>query len=462
MEMIDIRTLMLCFFLSALVGTLVLYLLWRQNRQRFEGTFLWVLDYGFLSIGLIMITARGAIPDWLSIVFSNTLLITGTFLGYVGTAKLLNKKPRILFNVILILVFAALMSYFYMVEDSLRIRTIILGFVSMILFLENGWILLFNIPAEKVRLTRFPGLLLAFYSIVNLIRALHAIFIDTGTNDFMHSNSMDKIAMTLSLLLLITLTFSLALMFNGFLYLDLARKREKLAELNATKDKLFSIIAHDMKSPFNTILGFTELLQESIAKKEEAESGRYAGIIHDSSRKAMDLLQNLLEWSQSQTGRLQIQLNRLNISTLVEEVMTLLKSTADHKNITLLNEIPKEAEVIADHDMTSAIFRNLLSNAIKFSYPEKPVYVTAREKDNTWEISVTDQGTGMEPKDIDKLFRIDQNYSRPGTGNEKGTGLGLLLCNELAEKQGLELKVLSNSGHGSTFTLTLPGVNQQA
>jgi signal transduction histidine kinase len=460
--MIDIRTLMLCFFLSALVGTFVIFLLWHQNRQRFRGIFFWVLDYGFLSIGLSLITLRELVPDWASIVFSNTLLTTGIFLGYVGTAKLLNKKPKVLINIVLIILYAIAMFYYSVIEDSLAIRTMFLGLVSMIIFAENAWILLFKVPEDKKRLTLFPGLLLGFYSIVNLARAIQAIIIPHGTNDFLHTNDIDKVVLVVSILLLITLTFSLALMFNGFLNVDLAKKREKLAELNATKDKLFSVIAHDLKSPFNTILGFTEILKENFAKKDEAESLRYAGIVHDSSKRAMDLLQNLLEWSQSQTGRLTINFTNLHIRDLVEQVFVLLKDTAEHKKISLINEIPQHAVVKADHDMTSTVFRNLLSNAIKFSHQGKQVYFSARQTQTYWEISVTDQGTGIDPEALDKLFRIDRNCTKPGTENEKGTGLGLLLCHEFAEKQGGELTVFSKLGEGSTFILSLPKAEPSA
>jgi signal transduction histidine kinase len=460
MELIDVRTLMLCFFLTAFVGTLVIFLLWRQNSSRFKGTFYWVLDYGFLTIGLSLITIRGAVPDWVSIIISNTLLITGTFLGYVGTARLLDKKPKIAANVILILIFAAVMFYSSVIQDSLRIRTMIIGIVSMIIFAENALLLLVNVPAEKARLTRFTGFLLAFYSLINFTRFIHALVSHPGSNDFMRTNTMDKLALMISLILLITLTFSLALMFNGFLNLVLENKRKKLTELNATKDKLFSIIAHDLKSPFNSIMGFTEILKEDIAKKDDSESMRYAGIIQDSSKRAMELLQNLLEWSQSQTGRIEVKPVGLNIHKLVNEIIILKKETAALKRISLENQIPEDAMVYADHDLTAAIFRNLLSNAIKFSYPDKEVLLSARIGQNTWEVSVTDHGTGIEPEALDKLFRIDQNYSKPGTANEKGTGLGLLLCNEFAEKQGCTISVISKPGEGSTFSIKLPIWNQ--
>ncbi len=227
-------------------------------------------------------------------------------------------------------------------------------------------------------------------------------------------------------------------------------------ELNATKDKFFSIITHDLKSPFNSILGFSELLNEKIQEEDHEGIKKYARIINDSSQQSMDLLVNLIEWSQSQTGKMEYKPVKVDIVKLINEITELLNFSALQKAINIFKELPDYVEVSGDKHMISTIVRNLISNAIKFTHNGGKIVISAEQKQNELMISVSDNGVGIKKENIDKLFRIEDAQSTKGTQNEKGTGLGLILCKEFVDKHAGRIWVESEEGKGSDFKFTLP------
>lgn len=229
-----------------------------------------------------------------------------------------------------------------------------------------------------------------------------------------------------------------------------------LIELNATKDKFFSIIAHDLKTPFNSIIGFSELLVERISEEDYEKVTEFAGIILQSSKRAMDLLINLMEWSQLQSGRMNFNPELFDISMLIGEVILLLKGIADQKSIIIENKLTKDVFVFGDKEMISAVMRNLISNALKFTQEGGNISISSKRNENELIITVSDNGVGLSEDRINKLFNISESYSTQGTNKEKGTGLGLILCNEFIKKnQGL-IRVESEIGKGSAFSFSLP------
>ena len=229
-----------------------------------------------------------------------------------------------------------------------------------------------------------------------------------------------------------------------------------LRELNTQKDKFFSIIAHDLKSPFNSILGFSEILVEQIRKKDYDSIEKYAGIINQSSNKAVELLMNLMEWARSQTGRMEFNPEYLEITELISEVSQLFHEVAGQKSISIFKDLPRAATVYADKAMISTVLRNLISNAIKFTFPGGKITIRTIEKPDGLTVCVQDNGVGMSKSVIEKIFRLDENYTTTGTNNEKGTGLGLVLCKEFIEKHGGKIWLESELGGGSTFYFTIP------
>jgi len=236
---------------------------------------------------------------------------------------------------------------------------------------------------------------------------------------------------------------------------------ENLIQLNATKDKFFSIISHDLKSPFNTILGFSNLLIEKVQNKDLEAVEEYAWLIQKASTKAMDLLSNLLVWSRSQTGKMEFKPENVEIGSLINATADLLNDTAKQKSIIISNKCQQNLTAFADKAMIGTILRNLMSNAIKFTHPGGEVVISAKLKRDEIEIVVNDNGVGIKKEAMEKLFRIDESYSTTGTQNEVGTGLGLLLCKEFVEKHGGKIGAKSEEKKGSTFYFTIPNIDEK-
>lgn len=235
----------------------------------------------------------------------------------------------------------------------------------------------------------------------------------------------------------------------------LEKNKAELSELNATKDKFFSIIAHDLKSPFNSILGLSNILIDQIRNKDYYEIERYADIIHNSSKRAINLLMNLMEWSQSQTGRIEFSPIKFDLTKFIYDNTLLFDEIANQKNIKIKRKILSRARVFADKDMISTILRNLISNAIKFTKTGGEISIIVKEKKDKYLISIKDNGIGIPKEGIDDLFKIDKSYSTPGTANEAGTGLGLILCNEFINKHNEEIWIDSKEGEGTTISFSL-------
>ncbi len=237
---------------------------------------------------------------------------------------------------------------------------------------------------------------------------------------------------------------------------EIKRSEQELRELNASKDKFFSIIAHDLKSPFNAIMGFSDLLVDQIRQKDLEGIEEMAEMILKSSTHAMDLVTNLLEWSRSQTGRIKFDPVFVEIVELINNNIEFLKSSIGQKDISIHRELPAIVPIICDPNMINTVVRNLLSNAIKFTEPGGIITISITRNPKEIDVSVRDTGIGISTANLSKLFRIDSNFSTPGTNMEKGTGLGLILCKEFVEKHRGKIVVESEPGKGSIFTFTLP------
>jgi signal transduction histidine kinase/DNA-binding response OmpR family regulator len=231
----------------------------------------------------------------------------------------------------------------------------------------------------------------------------------------------------------------------------LKKSEIQLKDLNTTKDKFFNIVAHDLKNPFTSLLGSSELLFQNIHQMDNVKIKKLALILNDSAKSGYAILQNLLDWSRSQTGLLKINPERINIKNLIDDNILNLELFSANKEIKIHSEVEEDIFLFADKNMVNTILRNLLSNALKFSYRCGKVIVRAGVDRNQVIISIKDCGVGIPKENIDKIFRIDTKYSMPGTENEQGTGLGLKLSKEFVEKQGGKIWVESTENKGSEF-----------
>ncbi len=237
---------------------------------------------------------------------------------------------------------------------------------------------------------------------------------------------------------------------------QLARQTEELLELNSTKDKFFSIIAHDLRSPFNAMLGLSELLATSYYDFDDAMRTESVNDIYQASKQAFGLLENLLEWARAQTGKIEFLPSKFKINGLVHETFSVVSSSAENKHIHLKVTGNEEIVAFADRNMIYTIMRNLVTNAIKFTPENGNITLSIIENQDDIQFSVADTGLGISEENIGKLFRIDKTFSKLGTAQEKGTGLGLILCKEFVDKHGGTISVESKLNVGSIFTVTLP------
>lgn len=238
--------------------------------------------------------------------------------------------------------------------------------------------------------------------------------------------------------------------------LSLRESEAQLRELNASKDKFFSIIGHDLRSPFNAIIVLSEYLTELIKEKDYEEISQIGDVILQSSKNAMLLLSNLLEWARAQSGRIEFTPENINLGTLSEELIAVLIQVANQKSIKISNEIGNDITIYGDKSMIAAIIRNLISNAVKFTNIDGEIIISAKLLNNECVVSVRDNGIGISQDRIDKLFRIDQSESTAGTAKESGTGLGLILCKEFVEMHKGRIWAESNLNEGTSFFFSIP------
>jgi PAS domain S-box-containing protein len=244
---------------------------------------------------------------------------------------------------------------------------------------------------------------------------------------------------------------------------ELRETNIRLGQLNASKDKFFSIVSHDLRSPLTILLGLSELIDDNITRHPPARVKLYTKELRESADKLYALLENLLTWSRVQRNVMEHMPYDLDIHDLASETIELFQGAANQKTITLRNATAPGTQVYADYAMVHTILRNLLSNALKFTPSGGQIEIDARQHDTKEiDITITDTGVGIPEEDLSKLFRIDIRYSHSGTAGEEGTGLGLILCRELVEKNNGTIWAESRSERGTTFHFTLPCGGQES
>lgn len=241
----------------------------------------------------------------------------------------------------------------------------------------------------------------------------------------------------------------------------LEEKNSQLAVLNATRDKFFRIIAHDLKNPFSMLLQVSGQLKERYADFSEEQRLHIISLISNSTVQTHELLANLLDWSVAQSGNMPVKMEKIPLLEVVASTFELLRLSADKKDLRLVSMVNGGTQVLADRNMLATVLRNLVSNAIKFSDKPGEIRVSGLITDGIVEVNVSDQGIGMRGEDLGKLFRIDVNHTQYGPSREKGTGLGLILCREFVEKMGGTIRAESVEGEGSSFIFTLATAEQE-
>jgi signal transduction histidine kinase len=228
-----------------------------------------------------------------------------------------------------------------------------------------------------------------------------------------------------------------------------------LEELNSTKDKFFSIIAHDLRNPFSVLLGMSDLLLSNYESYDDETRLELISIQNETTKQTFKLLENLLEWAKIQRSAIDFVRQEIHLNEIIDQCLNHHKEISKQKEISLTNALENDIKLNADSNMIQTVLRNLVMNAIKFSNRGGEIKIHAQKSDEFVEITVEDNGVGISTENIQKLFKIENNITTKGTANEKGTGLGLMLCKEFVEKHGGKIWVESELGKGSSFKFTI-------
>jgi len=237
---------------------------------------------------------------------------------------------------------------------------------------------------------------------------------------------------------------------------ELTKSKAAAESANAAKDKFFKIISHDLRGPFNTIIGFSNLLNEEYDSFDDLRRKDCIQHINMSSTNAYNLLENLLAWARTQTDEITINKEELNLKKLVETAISTALLLADSKNISVINNVQPELILSIDKNTALTFIRNIVNNAIKFTHKGGHITIDSHVNEDSISLHITDTGVGISPEVIDQLFQIGKDISTNGTNNEKGTGLGLILCKEFIERNGGSISVKSKVNKGSEFIIVLP------
>jgi two-component system sensor histidine kinase/response regulator len=362
--------------------------------------------------------------------------------------------------------FVATLGYLYGTPFLYSGNIIPLSLRTAILFFILGFGLIFLSGEDTIFLRIFIGNTASARLLRTAIPLVVSLFIMQGTLDviFTHYYKLNE-AFVLALATVFSVVASIILIINitGKIFQssnkaenERLKALEELKIANTAKDKLFRIIAHDLRSPFTSIIGFFELLTEQYDDFTEDEKKSFLLGMKKSSEDTFELLENLLAWSVTQTNGMKVLAKNISLNEITNHQVKILESIAGSKRIKLFSQIAPGASVFADKVMVETILRNLVINAIKFTHPDGIISISSKITKNEVRITVADNGIGIAASDLDKIFELHRSHSTRGTSNEKGTGIGLQICKEFTEKNGGRIWVESELGCGSKFIFTLP------
>lgn len=382
-----------------------------------------------------------------NIIFSNSFMFTSFYLESIamlmmvkGVSKKAYRTQSILFVLILLSFYCAV---WLKAPDNIRVSLASLS-IFLLLIVPTFKLLTETLSSQFRRILAFNYIVLL---IALVCRTVFPLFY-TSINLYSLFPIQNIVFLIVFLMMIISGV--------GYLLLLQEEKEKEIKKLLDDKDKFFSIIAHDLRGPFNGIIGLSELLLENDNQLNPKETNEFIQLIHQSSKNTYSLLDNLLTWAQSQTGSIEFSPKKQEINSIIDKTMSLLSNIAKNKNIIIRSQIENNQYVIADRNMLETIFRNLISNAIKFTEDNGEVLIFMERKKNQTVFSVQDNGVGIAPEKIEHLFAINHKNNTSGTNDETGTGLGLMLCKDFVEKHGGEIWVESQVEKGSVFKFSIP------
>ncbi|MBN2273256.1 MAG: hypothetical protein JXR41_16055 [Bacteroidales bacterium] len=446
MQSLNLRELILIIAgITILTGFLIVYL--KYTASHIHGILHWAIGTFLIGTGLV---AYGLYPrpvEYVNLIITNVFAVTGQCLFLTAVWKF-KEKPVNFYFVFTIPVLAFLSTTVFTLflrHMGLRVS------INSILYTVSAGYCFYEMlrPHDKAYKLIFQinALVILIYILAMLIR----IFVSLSLKE------LDLMAPTPeSIILFLAISLTVIILTFGFIIMVNIRLSQDLIRQNAMKDKFFSIIAHDLKNPMNNIMGFSDLLSVKLQENNREETVYMSRAIKQSVTQINTLLENLLEWALSQTGKVRYLPEKINLRDFITEEYKYYLPFAESKKLSLDTEGITAICVWADNNMLKTIMRNLITNAIKYTHSGGTISIRSEQQLSFAEVSVSDTGIGIEETTMKTLFSFDDKMTTRGTQDEKGSGLGLVLCKEFVERNGGSIWVKSEPGKGSTVYFTLP------
>ncbi|MFN8209042.1 MAG: HAMP domain-containing sensor histidine kinase [Bacteroidales bacterium] len=455
---IDSKTLVLAnIFIGLTLGLLIIQH-WFRNKQGFNEALYWSSAMFLFAISFALLLIRPWNYIWIvrfiSFVIANCLLLMAIGIITLGLRTMLGEKVNGRLLIVIVAINAIVMFFYGVTGDNIRIRVVTFSVAAGILVFENVWVL---IKSNKMEERYFTQSIILVMSVVGLFFIFRAVAILSLKEVYTVTGNSSLNAATFMIITIWIMIWSFQYM---FLY---SRKLERALELsnenlqisNQTKDKLFYIIAHDLKNPLGTLaIFFDHLKSQDKISNEDLE--QLITIGHTASHSSLGLLDNLLEWAKAQKDLLKFEPRTFRLSEIVNELIPLHQAAVDKKQISLSFDEQKDALVLADRNMVATILRNILSNAVKYTPVNGDITISLDSSGSMAQITISDSGIGMTKEQIDGLNHTVVNHSRIGTAGEKGSGLGLVIVKDFLERIQGEMLITSKPGEGTTIRINLP------
>lgn len=455
----DVKTLFFLFLLGNAFNVFFFLVYIKLYNAKRKLNF-YVVSKALQTCSWLLFVLRANLPESVYVGVANVFLLSGIAMEMFLFISVGIQNTRKLMKQMILLTIACCVFFLFNLHQPEYVRvvimssffSVIMGFACFILF--------------KLEKSTYMQQVFGFFTVLTAtLFAVRAIFAYWGKGDEgLYSQSVVQVIVYI-VFFLISYTWPIIFLFllkeQNEMIIEENKKQieidnKVLKELNATKDRFFSIVAHDLRGPFNAIIGYSELMKMKSRVGDYEEFDYFSGMLHDSAQRTHTLLENLLQWSRIQTGRIEFVPDFVNLDNLVESIGDLLYENLKEKNVRFAKSIIVDTDIVADRFMLETIIRNLLSNAIKFTPEGGAVLVYAEMFENVVKVVVEDSGVGIKQNRIADLFKIETNNSTKGTKNETGTGLGLILCHDFVSQHNGKIWVESVEGKGSRFIFTIP------
>ncbi|MEQ8665325.1 MAG: HAMP domain-containing sensor histidine kinase [Rhodospirillales bacterium] len=443
---LDIRTLSFMATLSNFLMAVALFTLWWVNRNE-KATSRWMIGALAMGVGFLLIGLRHQIPPAVSIVVANLLILAGFFLQCRGVYLFLRKPTNLLFDVGLFAVVGTGFVYFTYAEPDVAMRIVIISWAVALLAFLTALALVKDMRRGFSLPEMFIAGIFILYSTFMAARGAYAIY-EQAIADFMSAGTLHAI----SLIVIVALSISLSV---GYAVMVTVSLNRRLVHEIDVKNRFFSIVAHDLRSPFTVLNGYTSQFRRLTETKSREELIKYAEDINRSASAALGLVENLLEWSRGQLNAGAVVIRSLGVAEVVARALEPMQAAASTKRLKIDVRVGDET-VLADSDMLATVLRNLIDNAIKFSGQGQEIAVMSRLEGDSVIIAVQNTGARIDPAMRADIFYVGNKTSTKGTGGEKGSGLGLPLCRDLLRKIDGDIRIDDDWTDGTRFVVTLP------